>query len=782
MQAALFAQGGQLAKQLVAVIVNEPHLRGHVNVGLARACADTLTPRSRLSRTLQESNGSCLRTLSTRVLPEMFKAYAKLYVESKDLDASVAETSRRNALEAVQGIARISEKTFLDAQFKLLVTSLLKLTTEDAVSSTATPEAIKAALEQAAPLGDLANALIPHLPGALLELALKVFTPMLSNSGCASNDSAITITLQKASYRALRAVMQHPESQATVEDLFTFWTKLRESRETCEVAALKSRFAAIEALLKLMWTNLSPQLAQVEVREAFLTCLKTLLPEILGHLRDPGTAVRDSCRESLQMVATMSFDQDLTFQVSFLALLTAGLAALQSLTKSSAIDALSRILYEHGDKMGASICDRLVQVVLPLLQDNDAQIWRSTVKFTKVVVFVLSPERLSSHVPSVMCLFQSKHLVSAKMLVRKIITRLARVLPGDILQEYFPKKHVPLLHYVQRQLARQQRPQVVRESASGGKDEEMGKQDAKMEDATKPNESWASFDGDDRDEVHKASGKKKKRAAKTPGAAEPASAPGMGDETVQALLDAWEAESDGEENPGRKGSKIKRKRDVTETSTWIQEDANAPLDFMSESAARSVLTTRGPQSKRQRGDVVGPSGAENKADALRRVGLCFSEDGRLVVNEEEEEQADADVEQKKLSLNADAIKDKGLSTLAKQREMRAKAKAKAKLARGVHQIKGLDAFKPKKGSQGDNKKKGQKLDPYAYVRLNPKVLKEKFRAKATQSFAAVVDAPKKGALKGAKAKVRELKLRRNLEFKKKLKKTAHKKSRKTNSR
>ena len=54
MQAALFAQGGQLAKQLVAVIVNEPHLRGHVNVGLARACADTLTPRSRLSRTLQE--------------------------------------------------------------------------------------------------------------------------------------------------------------------------------------------------------------------------------------------------------------------------------------------------------------------------------------------------------------------------------------------------------------------------------------------------------------------------------------------------------------------------------------------------------------------------------------------------------------------------------------------------------------------------------------------------------------------------------------------------------
>lgn len=68
------------------------------------------------------------------------------------------------------------------------------------------------------------------------------------------------------------------------------------------------------------------------------------------------------------------------------------------------------------------------------------------------------------------------------------------------------------------------------------------------------------------------------------------------------------------------------------------------------------------------------------------------------------------------------------------------------------------------------------------MRLNPKVLKEKFRAKATQSFAAVVDAPKKGALKGAKAKIRELKLRRNLEFKKKLKKTAHKKSRKTNSR
>merc|ERR1712070_566112 len=77
--------------------------------------------------------------------------------------------------------------------------------------------------------------------------------------------------------------------------------------------------------------------------------------------------------------------------------------------------------------------------------------------------------------------------------------------------------------------------------------------------------------------------------------------------------------------------------------------------------------------------------------------------------------------------------------------------------RNAHIVKGLDAFKPgKKKASGDARRKNS-LEPFAYVRLNPKVTKEKFRSKATDSFAKVIKGAKKGVLKGHKAKEKDAK-------------------------
>ncbi|CAE8668627.1 unnamed protein product, partial [Polarella glacialis] len=123
-----------------------------------------------------------------------------------------------------------------------------------------------------------------------------------------------------------------------------------------------------------------------------------------------------------------------------------------------------------------------------------------------------------------------------------------------------------------------------------------------------------------------------------------------------------------------------------------------------------------------------------------------------------------------------------LQQLAAKRLARAKAKAKARVdRRGAHLIKGLDSFKPgKKKSQGDAKRKGSKLEPFAYVRLNPKVTKEKYKGKATDSFAKVIRGAKKGVLKGAKARKADGKKREFAETRKK--KQAKGKTRRTGSR
>jgi len=157
----------------------------------------------------------------------------------------------------------------------------------------------------------------------------------------------------------------------------------------------------------------------------------------------------------------------------------------------------------------------------------------------------------------------------------------------------------------------------------------------------------------------------------------------------------------------------------------------------------------------------------------------------LVVDEEEP----APKEEKKAGFTlgtaggeAAPKKEKALSKLAALRRQRAEAKAKAKAARrGGHAIKGLDVYKPgrKNRADGDAVRQGQALEPYAYVRLNPKIAKEKFKDKATASFSKVVKGAKKGVLRGQKARARDTKLRKAKEAKDKRRKQIGKAKKRT---
>lgn len=224
--------------------------------------------------------------------------------------------------------------------------------------------------------------------------------------------------------------------------------------------------------------------------------------------------------------------------------------------------------------------------------------------------------------------------------------------------------------------------------------------------------------------------KGKKRARASPqGIPEPSTSAVMAHEAMQSLLDAWEDESDNEMEDGRSSRKGKRKRAEVGASTWIHEDANVPLDFMSADAAHSVLTVRPPQSKRQRGEVEGAAGAQNRADALRRHGLRFAEDGRLVVDDTVEQADKSDAEddegkEKKFSVGTASKDLKPLSRLAAMRASRAHAKAKLRVERrNSHIVKGLDTYKPGKKKASGDAKRHNTLEPFAYVRLNPKVTK-----------------------------------------------------------
>jgi len=777
LSAALLAGGGQLAKQLVSVLRGEPQLRDFVWVAFKRACDAAKEPPSPLSEAAKESNMTSLRTLAPRVLPEMFKAYVKVHEESEGRDLSISSHSKLLALSAVQAYASIAEPELVGGLFKNLVAMLLK-----AIAGQQPANAEASAEQQAAALSDLANAILPHLSAEFLDLALKVFTPLLSSAeGEAEGGRARALALQKGGYKAIRGILEHPATGKVgdPEKILGLWAALRDSRQTCMPAALKVRLSAIEALLSLMQVNLAPRFQDPAVRREFIQCLTTVIPEILFHLRDQGQAVRDAARACLHVAATTAVHQELQAEITML--LSAGLAGLTRHSKASAVDALSRLLYEHSYNMATELVRRLVQAVLLLLRDDDAQVWRAALKFTKVVVFVLPKELLAEFLPLILVLFESRHTATAKMTVRKIVERLAKVLPEDEVAAAFPKAHLPLLLYVQRQTQRKLRPKGARAAGEGDEDDDKAQEeDADMGDAnSKPKQSWDDFDkGDEEYRGPESFGtnkqaKRNKRGEGAPGAAaggaaprpEPPTSAVAAHEAVQALLDAWEAESDSEgEGGGRRRGAAKggkRKRDGEEASTtWIHEDADVPLDFMSADAAHSVLTTRPSEKKRLRGGEVG------KLEAMRRSGLEFSKDGRLVLSEVPDAPEEEDGEAK-FTHGVDTKKLKPLSQLAEKRKARALARMKTKYEnRGTHAVKGLDGFKPgKKKAQGDATRKS-KLKPFAYVRLNPKVTKEKFKEKASKSFAKVIKGAKKGVVKGLKAKAQDAKARNAAEARK----------------
>lgn len=779
LQAALMAEQGRFAKQLVSVLLNEAGFRNYVWLAFTRATESVLSPATPLSKAVSEPNTACLKTLSARVLPEMLTTYVKQHTESEGLEISRVSQNRHIALEAIQTYAKIIDTTLISSLFKNIVAKLLKATQGESP-------------EEVAPLADLANALVPHLPGELLELVLKVFQPMLS--GSVSGDASAAASAQKAAYRAVRSMLRHPaaadDSRGDATQVLEFWAVLRDARQTCSAPALKGRLSAMEALLALVETRLAPRLKEEAVRAGFVECLKTMLPEIMLHLRDQSTAVREAARECLHVAATTAVNQDM--QTEIVTLLSAGLAGLSPHSKASAVDALSRLLYEHSARVPRTLQDRLIQIVLLLVGEQNPAVFRSALKFTKVVVFVVPKEQLASYLPAILKLFSSRHAAHSKMLVRKIIERLAKLCPADQLSEHFPEAHKPLLAYVQKSLVRRQRPNSIKavkpeeEEEGEGEDKDVDMGDSK-ESKAKSKKSWDKFQQEDDDgeplaAAAPSSGGKRKRGRGEAAGAEPVTSPVMAHEAVQNLLDAWEAESDSdeEEGGGSKKRKNKRRHDSVETTTWIKEDADVPLDFMSADAAHSVLTTRPSAAKRRRGEQTGEAGAENRVDALRRANLTFAEDGRLIVKEDVDPE---DGEEKKFNLGTDGSKKApgALSKLSAQRKERAAAKAVAKSERKrSHVVKGLEGYKPgKKNSQGDARRKGQKLEPYAYVSLNPKILKEKYRKKAITSFSKVISDKKKGIVRGGKIKQREIKLK---EQKKKQKASKPKRMRKPNAR
>jgi len=135
-----------------------------------------------------------------------------------------------------------------------------------------------------------------------------------------------------------------------------------------------------------------------------------------------------------------------------------------------------------------------------------------------------------------------------------------------------------------------------------------------------------------------------------------------------------------------------------------------------------------------------------------------SSDGRFVVeesdNEEETVEATRPQQPKRVSLadlaelrdKSNALKKAKLVENATLRngggiakKTRQESQQKSKRNRRKHELMGLTQFAPgKKTAYGDAKRSTNDTDPYAYVRLNPSLIREKYRGNALEALSQVV--------------------------------------------
>jgi len=192
------------------------------------------------------------------------------------------------------------------------------------------------------------------------------------------------------------------------------------------------------------------------------------------------------------------------------------------------------------------------------------------------------------------------------------------------------------------------------------------------------------------------------------------------------------------------------------SSAWLREGADGEVTDLSSAQALAKSVVAGGFGKIGGGatgsnnNATGSSSNKNtEADAKRNAdaGLIFAPDGKMVVREEGEE-SDSDDEGGRFTQGGSTgSKAKSLGALKSIREEREERKKQKARAKNSHAVRGLMHYDTQKnGARGDAKRKGQALDPYAYVSLNPRLMREKHRDKAIRSFKEVVGkAPERGA-------------------------------------
>ena len=450
----------------------------------------------------------------------------------------------------------------------------------------------------------------------------------------------------------------------------------------------------------------------------------SVIPEAILSIRAVNSRARAASFSLLIVVGealqrwSMDQDQDAVVR-RFMGSVLAGLAGAPNMIHCTIL-AISRIYFTFRDQFPDDLSEQVLNNILVLLGSSSREVSGAALSFVKVFITATPILTSTRYVPNmVKALVEMSEDCKRHFRVKTkfLYERMVRKFGWDFVSSHVPKNDEVThkrLKNMRKDLARRARKNS---DESGNDDEDFG--------VSKKHKTIDEILADSSDD--------------------------------DDLFD--------EDLPKGKG-KDKRSKKKSAPQTWIHEGSEGIVDLLSSQASQAVSSTN-PKT---------PKAVAEKSKKTN--GFKIDGEGKFVITENSDDEmegrkrsrvnlkdldSDSDEETFEDIVNAKKLK-KGTSETGSMKSGRTAASGKSNISRyttggsGIHRDIKKDSgsdYRNKTG-RGDVKKTG-KQDPYAYIPLNHKNLNKRKTAKNKGQFTNVISAARKGAAKGNKNKVRDVK-------------------------
>nr|XP_015799764.2 RRP12-like protein [Nothobranchius furzeri] len=636
--------------------------------GIARTLGMAINERPDLRLTVCQAlrtliNKSCsteeekaeMGRFSKNFLPILFNVYSQPPAEGE------SGTYRMAVLDTIKVYLSITET-------QLICTFLQKAS--ERLTSTESTEFIRLSVM------DLVVAMAPFVDEANMTKTFELIRPYLEVKEPG---------MQKKAYRVLEEMCGAEREECrsfVVSNLETLKLVLLDTLKNASSPAKRPRLKCLVHIVK-------------RLNEEHKDFIAALLPEVIICTKEVSVGARKNAYSLLVEMgnAFVRFcGNSKEAMEQYLVLVYAGLTGSVTMITCTVL-ALTRLVFEYKDAIEVSILEQLLHNVCVLLASRTREIVKAALGFIKVVLFIMDPKTLATHVTVMM-----EGIGSIKDDVRRhfrtklknIFTKFIRKFGFELVKSMLPAEHHKVLSNIRKAEARSKRRKQAAEEHGESESEE---------------------------EAPKAKG-----------------------ESIEDIL--AESDSDLSEDEGKPQKKAGKRE---KGKAWLKEgEEDDPLNFLDPKVSQRVLATN-PELRKT-------SKVEHGFKVTSDGRLIIREDDEEDVKHQKGDEMKDILEEAGVKSKKSQKRTFKEGDFDEDMDVEPQFKYKAG-GSGIHRSlgQGHDAgadYKSKKG-KGDVKKKG-KCDPYAYIPLKKEQLNRRKRARLHGQFKGMVRGAQKGALSGRK--------------------------------